>query len=275
MSSRSETDSPSNSSRCFDGADFKEVTQDTVSKATLKQIASLGHVISRFLEARRVVFKQAQKQSEGQPTLAQWLGINSKEGRPVPPLLEGDGYFATALRSTGKQLQADTLLLSSTQVESLLKKAGLTGVALTLPVDANAAIWPALLRLGILKSSWEQEMRKNLYDALNLVLPDAWVLDPTPMPPGTVIPRLELAAWQDLDQTEHESLSFTVTSAWNEATTFGPINNDLLQQALRDYPATVSVLTARTQLDDNALVLVAIYEKKSGRTEMVKCLHIL
>lgn len=270
MSLSSETALSARSSSCFDGADFKEVTSDLIGKATLKQIASLGHVISRFLDSRRVIFKQVQKQAEVQSTLVQWLG----ENEPVPTLLEGDGYLATVLRWTEKQLQTDTLLLPSAQVESLQKRIGLAGATLTPPSDANAAIWPALLRLGTLKSSWEQEMRKNLYDALTLVLPDAWVLDPTPLPPGTVIPRLELAAWQDLTQTEHASLSFTITSAWNEPIEFGAVDNDLLQNALRDYPATVSILTGRPQRDSHEITLVAIYEKKSGRTEMVKCLQV-
>jgi len=79
--------------------------------------------------------------------------------------------------------------------------ARLASMARLLPTTTSLfdeALWFALLWNGNLQPFWRQELGGGYFDWLREHLPYAWVLDPTPLPPHAVIPRLGLADWADL-----------------------------------------------------------------------------
>ena len=49
-----------------------------------------------------------------------------------------------------------------------------------------------------LRIFWERELRRNHWELLTELLPDAWLMEPSPLPPQAVIPRLGLSQWRDL-----------------------------------------------------------------------------
>jgi hypothetical protein len=62
----------------------------------------------------------------------------------------------------------------------------------------NDPAWTALLRLPALRSAWMSDLRASHFEHLLHLLPPAWVMDTTPLPPGAVIPGLEIASWPEL-----------------------------------------------------------------------------
>jgi hypothetical protein len=62
----------------------------------------------------------------------------------------------------------------------------------------NYPAWTALLRLPALRSAWMNELRASHFDHLLNLLPRTWLMDATPLPPGAVIPELEMASWAEL-----------------------------------------------------------------------------
>ena len=62
----------------------------------------------------------------------------------------------------------------------------------------NDPAWTALLRLPALRSAWMNDLRASHFDHLLNLLPSAWLMDATPLPPGAVIPELEMASWAEL-----------------------------------------------------------------------------
>ncbi len=62
----------------------------------------------------------------------------------------------------------------------------------------NDPAWTALLRLPALRSAWMSDLRASHLQHLLQLLPPAWVMDTTPIPPGAVIPGLEIASWPEL-----------------------------------------------------------------------------
>jgi hypothetical protein len=55
----------------------------------------------------------------------------------------------------------------------------------------------ALLHLPALRGFWRQELRQHHFDELRSMVPQAWVMDETSVPPGTVIHGLGITAWQE------------------------------------------------------------------------------
>ncbi len=65
----------------------------------------------------------------------------------------------------------------------------------------------ALLWNRHLRDFWRQELGSAFFQRLLHIVPRSWVLDPSPVPPHTTIPNLELARWEelkDLSQKERE-----------------------------------------------------------------------
>lgn len=72
--------------------------------------------------------------------------------------------------------------------------------------------WTALLRLPALGSLWLRELRASHFEHLLQVLPQAWVVDAMPLPPGAVIPGLELPSWAALIRYHGQGPSFELHS---------------------------------------------------------------
>jgi hypothetical protein len=149
-----------------------------------------------------------------------------------------------------------------------------------LSVVDEAAIWPALLRMKPLQSFWELEMRTNHYQTMKDVLPDAWVLDPTPIPPGAVIPRLEISDWGDIEPLRSCSSSFILSDAWKlgaETSLSGSVSNEvwrsLLGSALQSVPSQIHVLT-EVAPGSGAEQIIALYERTDKRTDLLGALSV-
>ena len=59
-------------------------------------------------------------------------------------------------------------------------------------------LWLALFWNRPLREVWRQALRENQRDALAKIIPFGWVMDPAPLPPHAVLPRLEIHAWEEL-----------------------------------------------------------------------------
>jgi hypothetical protein len=56
-------------------------------------------------------------------------------------------------------------------------------------------MWLALFWSAPLRELWDLELRRNHRQALERLIPFGWVVDPEPLPPHGVLPRLEVEAW--------------------------------------------------------------------------------
>ena len=55
--------------------------------------------------------------------------------------------------------------------------------------------WLALFWSAPLRDLWALELRRNQQEAMERLVPFGWVVDPTPLPPHGVLPRLEVESW--------------------------------------------------------------------------------
>lgn len=63
---------------------------------------------------------------------------------------------------------------------------------------ANDPAWAALLHLPALRPAWLSLMRASHLEHLRQMLPRAWFMDDSPLPPGGVIAGLEIQGWTGL-----------------------------------------------------------------------------
>lgn len=138
-----------------------------------KTLRPLGYQVSRWLKAMAALQARVHKQRLPEPLLTfldPWLP------REQPTADSPSGRFHLALsRCNG----------------SIRMQAG--------PVAAIAnPRWWALLRLPALRDFWIAELRASHHAHLLHIVPQAWLLDPAPLPPGAVIAGLELADWRHL-----------------------------------------------------------------------------
>jgi hypothetical protein len=239
-----------------------------MGKAQTNVFRSLGHKLERFLAAREVVQRRI-LQDEAFAGLRPWLG---KSGA-VPAGLKGDGTFLSAYCLSGADIRLAALMLPpdlATKILALWRQTDpeaskVLPPLLELPQDAAAPIWLALLRVRPLRSVWESMLRRDHFETLLQVLPDAWLLDPTPLPPGAVIPRLELASWENLPHLQREGRDFAIAApeSWDGAQELA--SQDLLQSALADSATAPQTLVAWPAAPDSWLI--AVYEKKGSRVD--------
>lgn len=55
----------------------------------------------------------------------------------------------------------------------------------------------ALLHLPALRGFWRQELRQHHFDELRTIVPKAWMMDKTSVPPGAVIHDLGITVWDE------------------------------------------------------------------------------
>jgi hypothetical protein len=59
-------------------------------------------------------------------------------------------------------------------------------------------LWLALLWSPALRNIWRQSLRGNHLKRLHDLVPFGWVLDPTPLPPHAVLPRIQAHSWEEV-----------------------------------------------------------------------------
>jgi hypothetical protein len=239
-----------------------------MGKAQTNVFRSLGHKLERFLAARELVHRCI-LQDEAFAPLRPWLA--KSDGALAG--LKGDGTFLTAYRLSGADIRLAALMLPpdlATKTLALWRQTDpeapkVLPPLLEVPQDAAAPLWLALLRLRPLRSVWESMLRRDHFETLLQVLPDAWLLDPAPLPPGAVIPRLELANWENLPSLQREGRRFAIAppESWEGAQELGA--HGTVQSALADSATTPHTLVALPPLPDSWLI--AVYEKKGSRVD--------
>ncbi len=240
-----------------------------IPKAQWRILSSLGLGIERFLHARRVLLNRVAKPGR----MEEWKPYFQEAPDAAKlGLLEGVGTFAVALLPTASGLSLAKLLLDETSAAEVAARwhemnpaSKAPSAALAAASADEAAIWPALLRLKPLQSFWELEMRSNHFNTLLTVMPDAWVLDPAPIPPGAVIPRLEIPDWNQLEALASKGRSFALSGAWQTRTP------TTLTEALQSYPDQVNVLMEVSPATSAGLIF-ALYEKTEKRTDLLGAL---
>ncbi|NWK57595.1 hypothetical protein HW115_18395 [Verrucomicrobiaceae bacterium N1E253] len=59
-------------------------------------------------------------------------------------------------------------------------------------------LWLALLHTPSLRKIWQQELRANHLQRLLEIIPQGWVVDPSPLPPHASLPGLNVHSWEDV-----------------------------------------------------------------------------
>ena len=59
-------------------------------------------------------------------------------------------------------------------------------------------LWLALLWSSPLQEHWDLALRRNQKEALQSIVPFGWMVDPRPLPPHGVLPRLGVHSWQQV-----------------------------------------------------------------------------
>lgn len=252
----------------IDSANYQNASPLEISKPLFKTLASTGHVVAKFLLARKILLQRAAKSGQFDE-LKPWLtGLNSAN----VPLIEKGGTFVSAFQFGESGLTFEQFVVDQATAQlaiDLWKQVEPSATDVSTPLDvsatANATIWPALLRLRFLREFWEQELRRNHFELLVSLVPDAWVLDPAPLPPGAVIPRLELANWDGLEAKENRYLLGEATAT---AGTFEPYTKAALDYALKKFPNPVSVLQEKSAAEDGMFIL-AIHCQTGSKTELI------
>lgn len=218
-------------------------------KPRRKILSSLGHQIVRLAGA----CDRLRAKARSFPELGPWLQSDTvREGCSIA----GDGIFACPLAIDGPRLTLHPLVASTAQCAAafpaLPSAGGEHAGMLAIPASLNDPLWPALLRLRPLRDYWERELRRATVDLLLELIPDAWLLDPTPLPPGSVIPRLELESWDSLDVA---SRSFIPP-------TFAEIST-----LLSAHPHAPGVLTSPPEVSPDAVRFLSFYLKIDARVD--------
>jgi hypothetical protein len=61
-------------------------------------------------------------------------------------------------------------------------------------------LWFALFWMKPLENFWIRELSQRGWEQLKKVIPYTWILDPSPLPPHAVYPRLEVQSWKEVAQ---------------------------------------------------------------------------
>lgn len=155
-------------------------------KAWLKHLRPLGHEIRLFHAAAEALLRRAAKQRlpTGLSTFLQpWL----PEALPETPVHQNRLLLGET--DTGWQLLGSS------------------------SIWLNDPIWAALLHLPSLRSHWQAQVRATHLEHLQQLLPPAWLLDATPLPPGSVIAGLGITDWERLASTSGDFQIHDATGA--------------------------------------------------------------
>lgn len=143
-------------------------------KAWLKHLRPLGHELQLFRSATEALLRRVSKQrlsNELNAFLQSWLPESSPENLS----------------------KNNRLLLGETEAGWQLMGSAAAWL--------NDPIWAALLHLPGLRSHWQAQVRATHLEHLQQLLPPAWLLHATPLPPGSVIAGLGITGWERLAST--------------------------------------------------------------------------
>lgn len=237
-----------------------------VTKAQRKSLSSIGHLVEKFTAACDRLLAKA---NDGfMPDLQPWMSPLTDHGTCA---LRGDGLLVCALSMTAEKFQLAPLLLPAPQADTAVefwkrshpdKAQALPPLLSFEPSPVNSTLWPALLRLRPLRDFWERELRRSAVENLLDILPNAWLFDPAPLPPGAVIPGLELASWTELAALRKSLRRFVFSSVTGEADNHLSLD-ETIHHATR-HPKILMELTAPTP---ETTTIFSLYNKNNARVD--------
>lgn len=82
----------------------------------------------------------------------------------------------------------------------LLRDAAASMVSITPPPKAQLEekLWMGLFWMPTLRDFWLRQLGERGVEALRKWFPYTWILDPSPLPPNAVYPRLEIQDWKEM-----------------------------------------------------------------------------
>lgn len=246
-----------------------------LGRAGFKSLGSAGHLVDRFLEAVAWEWTQLETTLKWRE-LSPLVAASPLEAGASSVALPDGGVFALALGLERKGWRLQPLILPESWAVAVLDvwhrvqpdAPRRDPALLAVPPLTQAPLWPALLHLQPLQSSWEQPLRRSHLHLLEGLLPGAWLMDPLPLPPGSVIPSLELASWKELPRLAARGKQFVIADAWGQETPVrleaGAAWEDQVAAALQYDAAERRVLLELAR--PIAGWVFALYHKSGGRT---------
>ncbi len=241
---------------------------------------SLGHKLERFWSTRATVRRRIHR-DDAFAALRTWIGADGGTSSD----LRGDGTFAVAVITTPAGWTVAAPFLPPDVLAHLMavwravepEAPKILPPALEAPAEVHAPRWLALLRLRPLRPTWESVLRRDHFDSLLEVMPDAWLLDPAPLPPGAVVPRLEVPSWKVLAE-RHASpgTASSATLAVVKAESWDGPAADPEDAASRDFSRELTAALDVFQTDPHVLVklpqataevIISFYEKRGARVD--------
>ncbi|HLB33305.1 MAG TPA: hypothetical protein VJK54_03615, partial [Chthoniobacterales bacterium] len=71
-------------------------------------------------------------------------------------------------------------------------------------------LWFALFWMKPLEEFWIRQLTQRGLEQLRKVIPYTWLLDPAPLPPQAVYPRLEVQSWSEVAQFSQQQREFVI-----------------------------------------------------------------
>ncbi len=157
----------------------------------------------------------------------------------------------------------------------LLKKLEQHGQHIDAPLKPwlEEKLWLALLWNPSLRPYWRRSLRDSHFQRLLKLVPQSWVLDPTPLPPHAVIPGLEVQDWRELAHFSQKQrrlvakLSGFSENAWgSKSVTVGhDVSRDTWSSTLENHLANFSQSPAILQrFIPTGIIQHPYFDPKSG-----------
>lgn len=119
---------------------------------------------------------------------------------------------------------------------ALAEGSGRAEVCLTPPCKPHLEdkLWLALLWTPALRPLWERMLRGSHLARIRELLPFAWVVDPSPLPPQAALPKLEVNSWQEVAEFSQKERQLVLKISGFHETAWGSrgvhIGHDLSKQ---------------------------------------------
>lgn len=247
----------------------------SLNSRDLKELSSLGYKLDKFTSSLGRIWDHLQSHSA---TYARWGRV---AGATKPAGDTQDGMFAVSIQTDAAGYHVEAIITDPESTRKLgarwqqLDPAAPRQLSISTAQsrDSPRSAWLALLRLSPLRDLWDQCLRRATVDTLQSVLPDAWIVDPAPLPAGSVIPRLEISSWQELPRLRHTGRSFLLRGASGAypptPLTYAQSEADwraALRKAQQDFPTSPQTLVENAaEPATHGPRIIAFYEKAEQR----------
>ena len=151
---------------------------------------------SIFPAARAADFVISEEASGYRPEM-EWLA--SQLGRDRFAVRSAETYRGDPVRAVYRFFELFDLP-ALPAIEPLLDAVAAGEVTMTAPPKPwlEEKAWLALFWLRPLHDLWRRELSDNQQRQLQKIIPYSWLVDPTPLPPHAVLPRLEVNSWDEV-----------------------------------------------------------------------------